>query len=306
MLWNLTCMALVTAALTANDSVKEASGVAALRNDLVVVVGDEDDYPLWIMNPSQPASTLRSIENYCDKKLDDLESLCVIDTNRILAVCSQSLNKHGEKKTKRNRLALLTINPDEGTITDCAVYDDLRSNLLNHLEQYASSIIDDFDEVKNGKPKQGGLDIEGAAYFNDVLYLGLRGPLSRNDRAIILTVTNVLDVLTVDAEPQIGNIHVLPVQDGEAVRGLDASDTGLYVLLGPLDSPDDPSYRLVEWTIGGPAETIHLTHWECITQPEGVASLGNGRFLIVQDREDASIDESIVVLSTKTSTEADQ
>ncbi|MBT2800991.1 ExeM/NucH family extracellular endonuclease [Halomonas sp. ISL-56] len=92
-----------------------------------------------------------------------------------------------------------------------------------------------------------GVNIEGATFIGDSLYLGLRSPLD-NGFAQLIPVENAIALVAGEAiEATFGDPLRLDL-DGRAVRSIEpAGDNGYLILAGPVDDSDDVGFGLYLW-----------------------------------------------------------
>ncbi|WP_193092502.1 ExeM/NucH family extracellular endonuclease [Halomonas colorata] len=92
-----------------------------------------------------------------------------------------------------------------------------------------------------------GINVEGAVFIDDTLYLGLRAPLD-DGFAQLLPVTNTIDLVNGSvAQASFGEPLRLDL-DGRAVRAIEqADDEGYLILAGPVDDGDEAGFGLYFW-----------------------------------------------------------
>jgi hypothetical protein len=146
--------------------------------------------------------------------VEDIEALAP-RADGVWVIGSQSTTKKGERRALRERI----LAPDGSLraidLTGC-------TTCLN---------------ARGLAPNAGGLNVEGAAWVGDQLWLGLRAPLDAG-KALLLRLDDdarVVEVVRVDL-------------GGNGVRELVSTDTGLYVVAGPVADGDAPHalYRLAD------------------------------------------------------------
>ena len=106
-----------------------------------------------------------------------------------------------------------------------------RTDVLRAILKGAPDPIGQYAEKPLGEG-QGGVNIEGLAYRDGRLYIGLRGP-SVGGRAYLRSVN--VDALFSDKKPDLDVIE-LALGSGAGVRDLAAVSDGLIVLSGPVQS----------------------------------------------------------------------
>jgi hypothetical protein len=143
-------------------------------------------------------------------RVEDVEALAIRHDGRLLVVGSQSANKNGTPKPDRERVLLDGASPVRPDLSACAACEAARGIA----------------------PKQGGLSIEGAAWWgapgaSPSLWLGVRSP-----RAMLLRTVG-------DPAASLRAAEVVPLDlGGYGVRDLTVHDGALYVLAGPRDATD--------------------------------------------------------------------
>lgn len=107
-------------------------------------------------------------------EIDDLESIAAGEGGEVYALASQSLSRHGKRPPSRT--SFLRLMPDgRGFRADAEVH------LADVLEAAGPAVM-----AKLGLPNgTRELDIEGMAYHNGALYLGLKAPLDPQGNAML-------------------------------------------------------------------------------------------------------------------------
>lgn len=92
--------------------------------------------------------------------------------------------------------------------------------------------------LKDGGPDQaGGVNVEGIAVWKDRMYLGFRGPsVSGNAYALSAPLKAVFDDPKVELDAK---DHAIALGDKTGIRDLAAVDSGLLILTGPVNEPDE-------------------------------------------------------------------
>ncbi|WP_447553452.1 ExeM/NucH family extracellular endonuclease [Vreelandella sp. EE22] len=92
-----------------------------------------------------------------------------------------------------------------------------------------------------------GLNIEGAVFIDDTLYLGLRAPLD-DGFAQLLPITNVIGLVDGSSSQADFGAPLRLDLDGRAVRAIEsAGDEGYLILAGPENDSDDVGFGLYFW-----------------------------------------------------------
>ena len=195
-------------------------------------------------------------------KLDDAEAVAV-DGEERWWVTSHSRNKSGERKPAREVL----VRTDRTGLSVLAVHSlaGLREGLAVPACPECT-VPADFEGLPS---KQGGLDIEGLAVgTSGDLIVGLRGPLTTEQKALVLSVPKAtLEAATISQgwALDLGNRGV------RSIERIPGEDTFLLIA-GPMDARVD--FDLYRWTPG--QEAVHIAEIplpEAGTAPEGLAIL---------------------------------
>ncbi len=263
--------------------IPEASGVCQIANELIIT-GDEESQSLWVYTNSAKILKIK----VHGESWDDMEALASFDNKNFFAVTSHSRTKKGLRKAEREKLILMTKNANQISILKSWTLRDL---VVQFLEKSLGDELD-IKSVKSSGPNDGGLNIEGMAYWRGVLYLGLRSPLTRDGKAIILSLTNVAEMLK-GANPSIG--EVLPVDlEGRGIRGLDSNLLGILILSGSQNDVSE-TFGLFQYIPeGNRVEFLTLKGFESLLRPEGVVTHSNGIMTFVQDFEAPQVQDVVV------------
>jgi hypothetical protein len=92
--------------------------------------------------------------------------------------------------------------------------------------------------LKDGGPDHaGGANVEGIAVWKDRMYLGFRGPsVGRTAYALSAPIGEVFDNPGKDLSAQ---DHEIPLGEKTGIRDLAAVDSGLLILTGPVNEPEN-------------------------------------------------------------------
>jgi Protein of unknown function (DUF3616) len=92
--------------------------------------------------------------------------------------------------------------------------------------------------LKDGGPDHaGGANVEGIAVWKDRMYLGFRGPsVGKNAYALSAPLGEVFDNSNTNMSVR---DHEIPLGDKTGIRDLASVDTGLLILTGPVNEPDN-------------------------------------------------------------------
>jgi hypothetical protein len=97
--------------------------------------------------------------------------------------------------------------------------------------------------LKDGGPNQaGGANVEGIAVWNDRMYLGFRGPsVGKNAYALSAPLGEVFD----NSDKELNTMdHEIALGEKTGIRDLAAVDTGLLILTGPVNEPDNKDEKV--------------------------------------------------------------
>jgi hypothetical protein len=264
--------------------------------DRIVIAGDEVGDRLWIWDPATSTTTVRRLQ--AAREIDDIEGLAAWDASTFFAICSQSLNKHGERKPKRERFARLR-ETDDGF--EAQVHRSLRDDLGTLLRERLGDRLRDPDAVLSAVPECGGLSVEGIVRDGDRILIGLRSPTVRGGGAILVPLVYPLRLFGEDgAVPELGSPIVLPVEDGLGIRDLTRDGDWTLVLVGPRDDVAQGTFGLFRWKRGGEFSPVRVPGWDRLSRPEGVAVLRDRRLVVVQDLESGEDANAIVLLRLPT------
>lgn len=217
----------------------EASAVIVADGRVLVGDNEADDRLFTFDEHLVPGEPTR-----LSPPVEDIEAL-LLTPGGLAVVGSQSANKDGEPQPERERVRLADgriVRPD---LTGCSPCEAARGR----------------------PPKRGGLSIEGAAYWNDAVWLGVRSPVV-DGSALLLRMTDTWTVA-----------EVVPVAlDGLGVRDLTVEGGRLWIAAGPSDDRGGP-HRLYALDAPGAAARASIALPD---GTEGITRVG-GAWLTVQD-----------------------
>lgn len=261
--------------------IPEASGITKVGGR-IVVAGDEEPQSLWIVDEKM------NVEQIGVKggEWNDMEALATIDSHHFFATTSHSLTKKGKRKPEREQLFLMSINKNK--ISVMKTWNHLRQDIINYLRIHHAKDIN-MTTVENAIPDEGGLNIEGMTFLDDILYIGLRSPVTQDGKAILLAVKDAQHM------PKVSSSLLLGL-DGQGIRSLDLIGKDLLVLSG---SKNDVAtdfgihrYNLISRKV----QSLFILGFERLIRPEGVVSNGLNNLLFVQDFEAGETSNEIVPL----------
>ncbi len=142
--------------------------------------------------------------------------------------------------------------------------------------------------------KENGIDIEGIAFRDGLLYLGFRGPVLRDNLVPVM-------LLTFD-QPKRYQLHLVCL-DGQGIRDMVALDEGFLIISGPVNDATGP-FCLWWWdgkdqTPGKDGGTSATQLLGAVSKPGGAKA--EGLALLQQDQTQATV---LVIYETETAAQA--
>jgi hypothetical protein len=151
----------------------------------------------------------------------------------------------------------------------------LRDQLMDFIEKNLGDEVD-VVRMRNLPPDQGGLNIEGLAYYNEKVYLGIRSPLTKNGEALIVTLGHPLK------NPQLLSVTKVKLNHN-GIRGLDQDKDGLLILSGPSDDKIN-SFGLNRYNPDlGILSDLRYAGFENVKRPESLVKDTDGSLILFQD-----------------------
>jgi hypothetical protein len=212
------------------------------------------------------------------KSINDPESICAGPDRTYFLVTSHSPTR--ENKTPAPRRQLLQLKESKGALQVMAGMDLTKT-------QGGRSLL----EIV-GLPRDGRLDIEAVSYHGGALFIGLKSPLSDRGEAVILRLTNPVEVLRSgklrpDAIGRFASVPLcVPSKGREVCQGISdmtfLADGSLVVSANaPKGGPKDHGGAL--WLLPLPVGKTPpvLLHRFIKLKPEGVTPSATGRSLVV-------------------------
>jgi hypothetical protein len=286
------------------EGLPEASGAAAMDDNRLLIVGDEDNSVALLKDAGQRLDTGRIRENdlqaigqtLSDRgvKLNDIEDVAWDRDHRYaFVITSHSRNKRGKNSEKRYQLARLSFAPDGSLMPSQPSPVPLTSALVSAYPFLA--------EPMKRTAAQCGFNIEGAAYAPPGhLLLGLRSPtLTQSEErangfqedALILRLTNPQALFDAPGTaPAFGREVTLDLH-GSGIRGMtyDSDRKGCWLIAGLSPDPNDDAveskWHLWFWDERNPARRVPADEVD-LKNPEGVCLLkvsGQPHLLLVED-----------------------
>jgi len=249
----------------------EPSGIAQLANKQLLVIDDDGLKPLSLvkLNKKEPHDHLEKLTslNFGSIEIDDLEALTIDQNQFLYAITSHSRNRKGKLKNKRNKLIRFKVK-NQQVVKPIA------------LENLRDWIIDSYPELKKAaKIKKvqvdGGLNIEGLAYFNHQLLIGLRSPLMEleNNRPHAMLIRLNLDAQLfknklINSTP---NPLIYLDLDGAGIRDLSyVPELNGFIILSGNSVDDKKSAKLWFWNNNKPPQKIKIKGIGHLRTAEGI------------------------------------
>jgi hypothetical protein len=205
-----------------------------------------------------------------EAKLDDLEGA----TRH--GPATWWLTSHG-KADDKNRNLLVRADAEGRTVLSTTTLAFLRAPPPSGLAAALAALVPPASvdpAYATAESKLGGLDFEGLSITPDgSLLLGLRGPLTTDGQAIVLSLpTGFADGAALGLN-ELGPTWLLPLR-GRGVRSIDATGDGAQILVaGPPGDPIDdgePAFALWRWVPGEPPVSLGALSTAAGRNPEVV------------------------------------
>ena len=273
---------LLSFSLSSYAFIPEASGGARVGS-MLVIAGDEEPSSLWM------AKDIESIEKTKVKgaKWDDMEGLATVSDTTFFGVTSHSLTKKRKSKPEREQLILFSLK--ENKIASERSW-NLRGTILSYLKGNLGSSID-FATTSAGNPDEGGLNIEGLAYLDGTLYLGFRAPLTKDNKTIVLVVSNPLTHPTISS-------HMTLNLSGKGIRSLETDGAKLILIAGSKDDSDKDFslHHLDVKSAAGVLRTIDIRGFSDLMRPESLIVESERALFFLQDFEEEQSQDVLIRL----------
>jgi hypothetical protein len=227
------------------DGLCEASALLPWEGGFLVADNEAEEHLLVLDASMRPKAPLE-----LGVRVEDVEALARLPEG-LLVVGSQGANREGKARPERERVLLLGSPPIRPDLSNCAPCEAARSF----------------------PPKEGGLSVEGAAWWAGSLWFGLRSPLV-DAQALLLRMEG-----DPAAELRVSETLRLDLR-GRGIRDLAPDGEALLVLAGPSDRGDAPHalYRLAAPGARPVALPVALP-----PSTEGIARLDAARLVYVTD-----------------------
>lgn len=220
----------------------------------------------------------------------DLEALVAIGQDEVLLVGSHSRNKHCELKPKRHRLQSIKHSRAAGELEAGDSIDTVADGLFESAESciaaFPASPLGEAACValieaqaradrRSGEEACDVFDIEGAAYVDGHVWLGLRGPLS-DGQALLLRLVWPADSLRFDG------VALVDLR-GARVREMAVADGLLYLIAGPLEDDDEFALWSTPLSALEAGATLHPTRLRVLPDSSEGLLIEGDRALVVID-----------------------
>ena len=287
-------MRLTNLGISTFTDIYEPSAVQQLLDGRVLVVEDESNRAISIMTLGEdgslvedPAADQRYMRQF-GRKLNDLEGLTGDEKGNIYAVTSHSLTNKGARDGDREWL--LRFKVAAGRIGEISEYVSLRDTLI------ASKPLKDAIRAVDGEaPDMEKLNIEGLAYHDGRLLLGLRDPRVAG-KSVIIPIENP-DQLFAGAEPDLGAPVMMDLQNG-GIRALSYDPVlATFLIVNEIETHDGARISQL-WSWSGQEnaqpepmalpDIINLNNVESI---DSIEVHGQPRLLIMSDEGNADKNE---------------
>ena len=280
-----------------NKSRFEPSGVVWLpdiqkflivSDDTGIQNGPNDHAPyLFLMNESGKVDSepviLRGIES-----VNDLEAITTAPDGIYYAIASQNISKKGKRPTNREYLLKITRTGSQFEVQ--AKVNFLSLLLQSHSPAQLRALgLEQFES--DGYPV---LNIEGIAFYDQILYLGLKQPTT--DQGAIIWQLTALDsifqnqILNPD-QLKLYGIVALSENPGipAGISDLTIDPSGVMWLLSTIPNAGKDqqcgSFHRIDHFIDGQLKAQRIFDFPGL-KPEGLCQLNAPRFLIVFDNDD--------------------
>ena len=215
----------------------------------------------------------------------DLEAVVRVG-NRLYWSGSHGRDKSGNRELSRHRLFATEIK-GAGASTTLVPIGSPYSGLLAVIQRSGTIAASVLQKAESAPHDRGGIDIEAlAATSAGALLVGFKSPLVHN-RALIVRVTNVADVVDRRAQPQL-DADILLDLNGMGI--LDIASTGkrdeFFIVAGAAGSQEVPA--IYRWRLGErPTKTDYILPRHGGTPDAILREDGIGSLLVAMDEGEA-------------------
>jgi len=251
--------------IKSDESVKiEASGAIFIKNiNLFAVISDETEKKtpfLFLMDKTGAVKEKIKIEGL--EKIDDVESIAMIDNANILISSSLSYSQKGELKDHRKILASVKLENKKAVMTNSvdlyALLSDLARSGKGELNRFLSMAI-----------SEKTMDIEGMSVVKNALFIAFKNPLL-NKKPVILKIADFMNIFkTKNIESsQVSFSSVASMPENERISDIYNSDDQFYFTTSCNNGRCGGFYKLAD------NKAVLLKRFETL-KPEGIAFDGN-------------------------------
>lgn len=233
------------------ERIYEPSGVQQLTDGRFLVVQDESTHPFDIVSLQQSGKVVETSiyrsslfswasSNRALSSLEDLEAVASDNEGYIYAITSHSRKESGKRDNAREQLVRFRLDGEQST--DVQIARGLRKWITKKHPALKQAV-----KLRDVK-EDGGFNIEGLSFDaqKNHLLIGLRGPRTESDEAIIVTLENPKELFNKNVKPRISDQLIKLDLRGGTIRGL-AYDPHLdgYLILSRRTGK---SFRLWYWS----------------------------------------------------------
>lgn len=238
--------------IISSETVKiEASGAVFIKKmDLFAVISDEtvNKQPvLFFMDKTGKVVKKMEIEGL--QKIDDLESIALVDDSTALILSSLSYTKNGNLKDERKVLAMIKIDENKVQLLKSVNFHAVLNNFA-----FLTEII-----------KEKTLDIEGMSVVKNSLLIAFKNPLL-NKKPVILKIAGLSDIFETkklnDSQVSFSSISGLP--DNERISDIYTDKNKFYFTTSCNEGKCGGFYEMVN------DKAVLIKRFDTL-KPEGIA-----------------------------------
>lgn len=213
---------------------KDISAIALVGQH--ILIGADEGNIIQVLAPNKKGTKYKvanNIELPVNKALEkevDIEGMAVID-NTVYVTGSHTSSGESQEQNNRQRVFRFQLDPDTGELISSIDQRSLQQILIQ--DQVLSEFVD-IDHNKNG------IDIEGLAVKDNLLYFGFRTPVLKKDYLPVI----VVDFAQLNSPNQYELRHVN--LEGNGIRDIVAVDKG-FLILADATGKNKNHFRLYFW-----------------------------------------------------------
>ncbi len=274
----------------------EPSGIAWLEDiERYLILSDDtgikdtnSDHALWLflMDDKGEVDSSPVILNGIDS-VNDLEAIAPAENGIFYLVSSQNISKQGKRPI--NREMILKVQQDGKTLN----VQGKVAFLSLILDSYSKEQRNALGLEKNAKDGRPALNIEGAAYYDNVLYLGLKEPVGKKG-AIIWKLSDPSSIfngqkllpgqLSVYGYVQLGEHKGKIAGISDLIFDHKGRLWALSTIVGAEDDEQMGGFHRVDRFTDGHLESTRVFSFPGL-KPEGICLRKTESFLIVFDQD---------------------